>query len=106
DHDLVLEEDAKMVPHRRVVQAEDLRELLCVPRFFPDCPEHLPADRSADAAPEKPPQQTSEAVHAASRSHMSALSSTFSSVIGGDRTSADGEGCAWSRDRHGCAFRN
>jgi hypothetical protein len=66
--------------------------------------EHLPADRSADAAPEKPPKQSSEAVHADPRSQMDAVSSTFPSVMEGDAVSRGGGGRAWISHVHGSTF--
>ena len=66
-----------MVANTRVVQTEEFRELLRVPRFLPDRVNHLPADRRPDAAPEEPPKQSAEAVHADPRSQTEAVSSTF-----------------------------
>ena len=53
---MVLEKDTKVMAYTRIVQIEELRELLGIPRFFADRMDHLPADRGADAAPEEPPK--------------------------------------------------
>lgn len=81
DHHLVLEEDAKVVAHTRVVQTEELCELLSIPRFFPDGADDVPADRSPDAAPKEPPKEATKAVHADRRSQTDAVSSTFPSPV-------------------------
>ncbi len=67
--------------YTRIVQIEELRELLGIPRFVADRMDHLPADRGADAAPEEPPKQSPEAVHADRRSQTEAVSSTFPSPV-------------------------
>src|SRR2546425_7431603 len=81
DHHLVLQENPKVVAHRRVVQGQEFRELLGVPRLLADRAQHLPADGSPDAAPKEPPKQPSKAVHADPRSQTEAVSSTFPSTV-------------------------
>src|SRR5437667_12419941 len=85
--------------YTRIVQIEELRELLGIPRFVADRMDHLPADRGADAATEEPPKQSPEAVHADRRSQTEAVSSTFPSPVEVDqrRGRRTPKGWRWSR---------
>jgi len=70
-----------VVTHRRVVQGEQLGELLGVPGLLSDGAQHVPADGSPNAAPKEPPKQPSKAVHADPRSQTETVSSTFPSTV-------------------------
>src|SRR5437764_4162965 len=60
----VLPQDPQVMPDRLVVQGQAFRELLGVPRLVPDRDEDPGAGGRPDAAPEEPPQDPFETVHA------------------------------------------